>query len=107
MCEANCEANLAEHLIFLLGGTAPELQCHLPGLGPLSVLTSANLDLMAMAAKKELWPTFLPSFCCVTWSKTLDFSQSFCSLENKLTKVLSATVVLCIERAAPVLWRGL
>lgn len=40
-------------------------------------------------------------------SKILDFSESVCSLENRLTKVLSATFVLCIERAASVLGRGL
>lgn len=40
-------------------------------------------------------------------SKTLDFSESVYSIENRLSKVLSATVVLCIERDAFVWWRGL
>jgi hypothetical protein len=40
-------------------------------------------------------------------SKTPDFSESDYSLENRLSKVLSATVVLCIERDTFVRWRGL
>lgn len=53
MCEADCETNFTERLIFLLGGTTPGLQCHPPDLEALSVLTSANLDLLATAAKKK------------------------------------------------------